>query len=43
MYPPINVGPRGIFQRFWMNRYSKKPDPSLGGTPYGDSTEAKHD
>jgi len=43
MYPPINVGPRGIFQRFWMDRYSKKADPSLGGTPYGDSTEAKDD
>jgi coniferyl-aldehyde dehydrogenase len=43
MYPPINVGPRGIFQRFWMDRYSKKPDSSLGGTPYGEPTWAKDD
>ncbi|MCP5178571.1 MAG: aldehyde dehydrogenase family protein [Pseudomonadales bacterium] len=35
MYPPINEGPRGIFQRLAMNFYSKKPDASLGGTPYG--------
>ena len=40
MYPPVNVGPRGIFQRFWMNLYSKKPDLSLGGTPYGKAVEA---
>jgi len=36
MYPPINTGFRGIFQRFWMNVYSKKPDSALGGTPYGE-------
>jgi len=35
-HPPVNAGPRGIFQRFWMNLYSKKPDASLGGTPYGE-------
>ncbi|MDA8962003.1 coniferyl aldehyde dehydrogenase [Congregibacter sp.] len=36
MYPPINTGARGIFQRFWMNVYSKKADPTLKGTPYGE-------
>jgi len=41
MYPPINVGLRGIFQRFWLNRYSKKADPALGGTPYGESEVTK--
>jgi coniferyl-aldehyde dehydrogenase len=40
MYPPVNLGPRGIFQRFWMNFYSKKGDPALGGTPYGEPLEA---
>jgi coniferyl-aldehyde dehydrogenase len=43
MYPPVNVGPRGIFQRFWMNLYSKKPDPSLGGTPYGTLVETENE
>jgi coniferyl-aldehyde dehydrogenase len=43
MYPPINVGPRGIFQRFWLNRYSRKPDPSLGGTAYGQAKDARDD
>lgn len=42
MYPPLDVGPRGLFQRFWLNRYSKKPDPNLGGTRYGESLE-RHD
>ncbi len=42
MYPPLNVGPRGIFQRLSMNFYSKKPDPELGGTPYGEPSETKH-
>lgn len=36
MYPPINVGPRGIFQRTAMNLDSGKGDPALGGTPYGE-------
>lgn len=35
-HPPVNIGPRGIFQRFWMNLYVGKGDPSLGGKPYGD-------
>lgn len=43
MYPPLNIGPRGIFQRFWLNFYSKKPDPSLGGTRYGKSMSRRHD
>lgn len=36
MYPPINVGPRGIFQRTAMNIDSGHGDPALGGTPYGE-------
>lgn len=43
MYPPLDVGPRGLFQRFWLNRYSKKPDPNLGGTRYGESLERRND
>ena len=43
MYPPLDVGPRGLFQRFWLNRYSKKPDPNLGGTRYGESLERRDD
>jgi len=43
MYPPVNLGPRGIFQRFWMNLYSKKGDPALGGTPYGEPLKTDHE
>ncbi len=28
-HPPVLTGGRGIFQKFWMNFYSKKGDPSL--------------
>ena len=34
-HPPVNVGPRGKFQNFWLNLYAGKADPKLGGTPYG--------
>jgi len=34
-HPPVNQGPRGLFQNFWMNLYAGKGDPNLGGTPYG--------
>jgi hypothetical protein len=43
MYPPVNTGARGIFQRFWMNVYSKKADPTLKGTPYGKPMETPRD
>ncbi|MCB1645322.1 MAG: coniferyl aldehyde dehydrogenase [Pseudomonadales bacterium] len=35
-HPPVNTGPRGLFQNFWMNLYAGKGDASLGGTPYGE-------
>jgi len=34
-HPPVNSGPRGAFQNFWMNLYVGKGEQSLGGTPYG--------
>ena len=34
--PPVNSGPRGLFQNFWMNLYVGKGDSKLGGTPYGE-------
>jgi coniferyl-aldehyde dehydrogenase len=43
MYPPLNIGPRGLFQRFWLNRYSKEPDAALGGTRYGESMGNRDD
>lgn len=43
MYPPLNKGPRGLFQRFWLNRYSKQPDARLGGTRYGEPLERSDD
>jgi len=33
-HPPVNRGPRGLFQNFWMNLYVGKGDKSLGGRPY---------
>ena len=41
-HPPINSGPRGIFQRVAMNFYSGKGDPALGGTPYGEARKSSH-
>ena len=35
-HPPVNQGPRGLFQNFWMKLYAGKGDPTLGGTPYGE-------
>lgn len=35
-HPPVNRGPRGMFQNFWMNLYAGRGDSSLGGTPYGE-------
>lgn len=28
-HPPVLTGARGLFQKFWMNFYSKKSDPTL--------------
>jgi coniferyl-aldehyde dehydrogenase len=42
-HPPVNTGPRGVFQRFWLNRYSGKPDSTLGGTRYGSPQTASVD
>jgi coniferyl-aldehyde dehydrogenase len=41
-HPPINSGPRGIFQRVAMNFYSGKGDPELGGTAYGETRNNHH-
>ena len=37
-HPPVNQGPRGLFQNFWMKLYAGKGDPTLGGTPYGEQS-----
>lgn len=43
MYPPLNIGLRGVFQRAWMKIYSKNPDAGLGGTPYGQKRKIQND